>query len=336
MRSPSKENCDAANSKSRPREASRVDTWIVFAKPVLTDESNRSERALNSVATLAPTIAFALVVVFGWGHWLNATDAIVFLILWLVSGFGVTVGLHRLLTHRSFKTYRWLRYFWAWAGAMSLEGPLIQWVATHRKHHSFSDHDGDPHSPHGHGDGVSGAVKGLWHAHIGWLLNADAAAPAERYAPDLLDDAGMRFISDHYLLWVLLSLVIVPGALGLAIGGPAAILGAILWGGILRVFWLHHITYCINSICHRFGRSRFATDDGSRNVFWLAPFTFGESWHNNHHAFPTSALHGLSWAEQLGDFSGLLIRAMGRLGLAWDVVHPSDERQTAKLQTSHT
>jgi stearoyl-CoA desaturase (delta-9 desaturase) len=286
---------------------------------------------LNSVATLAPTIAFALVVGLGWGHWLNADDAIVFFILWAVSGFGVTIGLHRLLTHRSFKTYRWLRYLWAWAGAMSLEGPLIQWVATHRKHHNFSDHDGDPHSPHGHGEGFVGALKGLWHAHIGWLLNLDDAAPAERYAPDLLEDPGMRFISDHYLLWVLLSLAVVPGLLGLAIGGVGAIPGAILWGGIMRVFWLHHVTYSINSVCHFYGRSRFATKDGSRNVFWLAPFTFGESWHNNHHAFPTSAFHGLRWYEF--DPSAIIIKGMRLTHLAWDVISPTSQRQLAKLQT---
>jgi stearoyl-CoA desaturase (delta-9 desaturase) len=300
----------------------------MLAKPALTPASNRTERALNSLATLAPTIAFVVVAVVGWGHWLDLDDAIVFLSLWTLSGFGVTIGLHRLLTHRSFKTYKWLRYFWAWAGAMSLEGPLIQWVATHRKHHSFSDEEGDPHSPHGHGEGLGGAIQGLWHAHIGWLLSADVAAAPTQYAPDLMQDRGMRFISDNYLLWVVLSLVVVPGAFGFALGGTGAIGGAILWGGIMRVFWLHHTTYCINSLCHYYGRSPYATEDGSRNLMWLSLFTFGESWHNNHHAFPTSAFHGLRWYEL--DLSALIIKVMRRTHLAWDVIVPPSARLVAK------
>ena len=290
---------------------------------------DRTEKVVNSIGVFAPSVAFIITVILAWGTWLTLDDAIVFLILYFMTGFGVTIGLHRLLTHRAFKTYPVLRYFWAVLGALSLEGPIIGWVANHRKHHSFSDLEGDPHSPHHHGTGVSGAIKGLWHAHIGWLVADFKGASQERYTPDLIKDKGMVFISKHYLAWVIMSLLILPALLGLIIGGPSAILGAVLWGGIIRVFWLHHTTYSINSICHFFGRRKYETTDESRNVFWLAPFTFGESWHHNHHAFPTSAFHGLRWYEF--DMSGLIIRGMRRLHLVWNVIEPSEERKLSKL-----
>jgi len=287
------------------------------------------DRAVTGLITLAPPL---LVAVAGWQLWnreLRWRDLVVFLIMYVPIGLGVTVGFHRLLTHRSFKTSRAVRGLLGVLGTMAIEGPVISWVADHRKHHAYSDRVGDPHSPHvDHGGGWRGALRGLAHAHVGWLFNHSQRASRERFAPDLLADPVIRFIDATFVLWSLLGLAI-PFALGVAIGGStAAGLEAMLWGGAVRVFFLHHVTYSINSLCHFFGGRRFDTGDHSRNLRWLAPFSLGEAWHNNHHAFPTSAIHGLRRGEL--DLSGAVIAALERAGLAWDVQRISPERQAAK------
>jgi stearoyl-CoA desaturase (delta-9 desaturase) len=236
--------------------------------------------------------------------------------MYLVTGFGITVGFHRLLTHRSFATQPPVAYALAAAGSMALQGSLIDWVADHRKHHAHSDRPGDPHSPH-LDDGV---LRSLWHAHVGWLFKNQGRAEHARYARDLLEDRGMLLIDRAFAVWVVLSF-----AIPFAIGGVPGL----LWGGLVRVFAFHHATFAINSVCHFFGSRRFAVDDHSGNVGWLAPFSLGESWHHNHHAFPRSAAHGLRWWEI--DLSGLLIRGMKRLGLARNVVLISPDRQRQKL-----
>jgi stearoyl-CoA desaturase (delta-9 desaturase) len=206
---------------------------------------------------------------------------------------------------------------------------VISWVADHRKHHTFSDEVGDPHSPHiGHGGGLAGSLRGLIHAHVGWLFIHTERGSRVRFAPDLLKDPVVRFIDRTFALWAVIGLAI-PFAIGYALGGTlVAGLTGLLWGGAVRMFLVHHVTYSINSVCHVFGRRRFATEDESRNVFWLALPTMGEAWHNNHHAFPTSAIHGLrSWEI---DPSALVIATLERLGLAWDVVRVSPERQERK------
>jgi stearoyl-CoA desaturase (delta-9 desaturase) len=213
---------------------------------------------------------------------------------------------------------------------MAVEGSVITWVADHRKHHAFADVEGDPHSPHLAGPGFWGAAKGLWHAHIGWLFETVGTADRQRFAPDLVKDRALRVIDRLFPLWITLSFLI-PFALGWLIGGGlTAALSALLWGGLVRVFLLHHVTWSINSVCHFFGRKRFDIKDESRNVFWLAPLSMGEAWHHNHHAFPTSAFHGLRWWERLTDPTGVLIWALERLGLVWNVVRISPERQQAK------
>jgi stearoyl-CoA desaturase (Delta-9 desaturase) len=214
-------------------------------------------------------------------------------------------------------------------GSAAIEGPVISWVADHRKHHAFSDQEGDPHSPHvGHGGGWRGAIKGLAHAHMGWLFIHTARGAHERYARDLIQDPVVSFVNRTFLVWAL-------GGLGLAfwlgwaIGGTFyAALTGLLWGGGVRMLVVHHVTYSINSLCHFFGRRRFPTDDESRNLLWLAPLTFGESWHNNHHAFPTSAMHGMRRWEI--DPSAAVILVLEKLGLVWDVVRIEPERQASK------
>jgi stearoyl-CoA desaturase (delta-9 desaturase) len=238
---------------------------------------------------------------------------------------GITVGFHRLLTHRAFKTYPAVRYTLAVLGTLAVEGSVIKWVTDHRKHHDFADEDGDPHSPHEEG---LGALKGLWHAHAGWLFTTVGMADRRRYGADLLKDRGMRVIDKLEKPLIAASLV-VPFLIGIAVKGTlTGGLLTLVWAGLVRIALLHHATFSINSICHFFGRRRFATEDKSTNVGWLSVATFGESWHNNHHAFPTSAFHGLRGREF--DIGGHFIRALERLGLAWDVVRVSPERQRAK------
>jgi stearoyl-CoA desaturase (delta-9 desaturase) len=285
---------------------------------------------VNIAAVVVPFLAVALAVPLLWGDWIGPSDVIVFAIMYVLSGFGVTVGFHRMLTHRAFATHPATRYVFAILGSLSVQGPVIDWVADHRKHHAHTDEEGDPHSPHvGHGAGVVGALRGLWHAHAGWLWRTHGQARAHQYARELIEDRGMRHINRRFPLIVLASLAL-PALLGFALTGTLhGALTALVWGGFARIFLQHHITWSVNSVCHFFGRRRFDVDDHSTNVFWLALPSLGESWHHNHHAFPRSAAHGLRWWEL--DPSAALIALMRRLGLAWDVVRIAPERQTQKL-----
>jgi stearoyl-CoA desaturase (Delta-9 desaturase) len=293
-------------------------------------EHEALHRTITGLVTGLPALALGLAVWQAWDGLLRPSDLAVFAIVYVLTGLGVTVGFHRLLTHRSFKAGTAVRGTLAVLGSAAIEGPAISWVADHRKHHAFSDRLGDPHSPHvDHGVGLSGALRGLLHAHMGWLFRHDQRGARDRYAPDLLADPVMRFVDRWFPLWAIGGLAVAFG-LGFAIGGSlAAGLTGLLWGGGVRLFLLHHVTYSINSICHVFGRRRFATADESRNVFWLSLLSFGESWHNNHHAFPTSARHGLRRWEI--DPAGLTISGLAACGLAWDVVSISPERQARKL-----
>ncbi len=287
------------------------------------------DRLITGLITVVPPLLLLLAAVRLWNEQLHWRDLGIFLVLYTLTGLGVTVGLHRLLTHRSFKTRPWVRGVFAVLGTMSVEGPVISWVADHRKHHAYSDRFGDPHSPHvDNGGGWRGALRGLGHAHVGWLFDHTQRGSRERFAPDLLADPVVSFVDRTFVFWSLLGLAI-PFGLGLAIGGTVqAGLDALLWGGAVRILLLHHVTYSINSLCHFFGRRSYATGDHSHNLGWLAPLSFGEAWHNNHHAFPTSAFHGME-RRQL-DLSGLLISAMERVGLAWDVQRIPPERRAAK------
>jgi stearoyl-CoA desaturase (delta-9 desaturase) len=288
------------------------------------------DRAITGLITVVPPL---LLVLAGWQMWnreLRWRDIAIFLIMYIPTGLGVTVGFHRLLTHRSFKTSPFLRGVLAVLGTMAVEGPVISWVADHRKHHAYSDRLGDPHSPHvEHGGGWRGALRGLAHAHVGWLFDHTQRGSRERFAPDLLADPVVSFVDKTFVFWALLGFAI-PFGLGVLLGGTVdAGLEGLLWGGAVRMLVLHHVTYSINSLCHFFGRRRFATEDHSRNLMWLAPFSLGEAWHNNHHAFPTSAFHGMGRREL--DISGLVISALERAGLVWDVQRVAPSRQAAKV-----
>jgi stearoyl-CoA desaturase (delta-9 desaturase) len=291
------------------------------------------ERAEQIVRTLAFAIPPAALIVGGWLAWggaLHWQDLLVLAITYALTGLGITVGFHRLFTHRSFETARPLRALLAVFGSMAVEGSVIDWVATHRKHHNYSDQPGDPHSPHlDEAPGWRGVLRGLGHAHVGWMFRGKDRANPARYARDLLADRDLRWISRTFPLWVLIGLL-VPFGLGVALTGTlVGGLTGMLWGGAVRVFLLHHVTFSINSLCHCFGQRPFTTGDQSRNLAWLAPLAFGEAWHNNHHAFPTSARHGLKpWQVDPGAW---LISGLERCHLAWDVVRISPARQQAKL-----
>jgi stearoyl-CoA desaturase (Delta-9 desaturase) len=289
------------------------------------------EKYANLGAVLVPFLAFLGAVVLLWNSWVGWTDLAIFAFMYVVTGLGVTVGYHRLFTHRAFDAVAPVRYSLAVLGSMAVQGPLIDWVADHRKHHAFADDEGDPHSPHGHGSGLRGALKGLYYAHMGWLSVTQGQAQKRRFAADLLEDRGIRRISRAFP-WILGAGLLIPAALGYALTGTwKGALTGYLWGGLVRIFFVHHVTWSINSVCHFFGRRRFQTDDHSTNVFWLAIPSFGESWHHNHHAFPRSAKHGLRWYEI--DISGLFILGLQKLGLASNVVTISAERQADRQQT---
>jgi stearoyl-CoA desaturase (delta-9 desaturase) len=285
------------------------------------------QRYANLGAVVVPFLALLLAIVLLWNRAVGAVELSVMAFMYIITGLGVTVGYHRMLTHKAFQSSKPVEYLWAILGSMAVQGPAIAWVADHRKHHAHTDEEGDPHSPHvGQGSGL----KGLWFAHVGWLTKTQGSAEFRKYAPDLCEDKGMRWISRNFLAFVGLSLLI-PFALGFVLHGFSLTGGlwVLLWAGFVRMFFLHHATWSINSVCHFFGRRRFDVEDRSTNVAWLAIPTFGESWHHNHHAFPRSARQGLGRWEI--DISAMVIWTMERLGLVTNVVRIAPERQAAKL-----
>jgi stearoyl-CoA desaturase (Delta-9 desaturase) len=281
------------------------------------------------LALLLPFGGFVVAVVLLWERLVGPADLVLFGLMYLLAGLGVTVGYHRLLTHRSFCTRGWVAYVLAALGSLAAFGPVIDWVADHRLHHAHTDRAGDPHSPHVPG---AGPLRGLWHAHAGWLFGSKGSADHARYAPDLLDDPGIRLVNRAFPGLVVLS-VVIPALGGWALSGTlrgAATAGAC--AGLARIFLFHHAILSVNSIGHAYGHRRFDVEDRSTNVAWLALVSLGESWHHNHHAFPRSARHGLRWFEL--DLSGLVIEGMARAGLAWNVVRIPRERQAARLPRS--
>ncbi|HEY0317922.1 MAG TPA: fatty acid desaturase [Solirubrobacterales bacterium] len=294
-------------------------------------EMTRVEKGANLGAVVVPFAATLTAIVLFWNSLVSPADLVIAAVMYLLTAVGITVGFHRLLTHRSFQTSKPLEYTFAILGTMAVQGPVISWVADHRKHHAHTDEEGDPHSPHvGHDGGVRGVFAGLWHAHSGWLMSTQGRADWKRYAPDLYEDPGMRTISRRFVALIVLSLAI-PALAGYIVSGTlVGALTGLLWGGLVRIFFVHHVTWSVNSICHFLGTRRFETDDHSTNVFWLALPSLGESWHHNHHAFPRSAVHGLKRWEP--DPSAFIITALEKLGLARNVVRISPERQAERAR----
>ena len=295
----------------------------------LSDKEIAFQRRAVLVVTGLPTLGLVAGVVFAATRGgIAFSDVVAFLVMTIITGLGITIGYHRMLTHQSFKTSPWVRGAFMIAGSMALEGPPIEWVADHRRHHAHSDHEGDPHSPHfGRGDGFWPKLGGVWHAHVGWMFKQERSV-ARRWAPDLLADPLVRRIDRLFLVWAFLTLAL-PAAIGFAVGGTAmSALTGLLWGGLVRLAYIHHVTWSINSICHFFGKRTYRTTDHSTNNWLLSIVSFGESWHNNHHAFPTSAVHGLDRGQV--DISGALIRLMERVGLVRDVRRPTEAARARK------
>ncbi len=239
---------------------------------------------------------------------------------YLLSALGITVGFHRLFTHRSFETSRAVEFILGVLGSMAAQGPLFKWVAVHRCHHQHSDEQDDPHSPHTHDRGVLGVLRGVWHAHIGWLFEPDPQ-DLDQYVKDLRRSGLLRFVSTLFPLWVAAGLLI-PAILGGILTKSWAGVGwGFVWGGLARIFLVHHVTWCVNSVCHLWGRRPYLSHDESRDNFVIGVLALGEGWHNTHHAFPTSARHGLRWWQI--DVSYWIIRLLALLHLAWNVKLPS-------------
>ena len=280
--------------------------------PATAPRENRVSRTLkwvNFLAVVVPFLGFGAAVVWFWGWGLDWPTVAIFAVMYAGTGVGVTVGYHRLFTHRAFETTRPIRATLGILGSMAVEGPILYWVAVHRRHHQHADDDEDPHSPHHHGGGVGGTLRGLWHAHAGWLFTEHAPG-LSRYVGDLRKDPVASRVSALFPLWVLLGLLLPTLAGGLiSMSWTGALLG-FLWGGLARIFLVHHVTWSINSVCHVWGYQSFHVGDESRNNAVMGVLGLGEGWHNNHHAFPTSARHGLRWWEL--DISYLIIRALRR------------------------
>jgi stearoyl-CoA desaturase (delta-9 desaturase) len=294
------------------------------AEPTLGTVRARTSRAsqiVTLVAVVVPAGGVLSAAGLLWGVAFRPLDLVLALVLYVLTGLGITVGYHRCFTHRSFEPAPAVKVALAVLGSMTLQGPVTQWATDHRKHHARSDREGDPHSPHLSGEGLVGTVRGLWHAHVGWMFSTKGMERGLAWGRDLYEDRTLRVVDRLYLLWVLLSLA-VPFLVGLALTGSVArAVEALVWAGLVRIFAFEHSTFAVNSICHTFGRRAWDARDESRNNWVVAALTFGEGWHNNHHAFPRSARHGLR-ATQL-DVSWLVIRGLERLGLARDVRLPT-------------
>ena len=333
---------DLATSPTTPASAGSIGgtartttrTQARPARPDLDDESTSTfQRVLVGVFVAIPLVALIAAIPLLWGWGLNWHDVVIALVFYWVSGLGITVGFHRYFTHGSFKAKTGLRVALAIAGSLAIEGPVITWVSDHRRHHKYSDKEGDPHSPWRYGDDWKALSKGLVYAHIGWLFDPNKTSQ-EKFSPDLLADHRIKSVDSWFPGLVAVTLLLpalIGGLWGLSWRGAVT---AFFWATLVRVALLHHVTWSINSICHTFGSEEFEVRDKSRNVSWLAIASFGESWHNLHHADPTCARHG-ALKGQL-DPSARVIWALEKLGWAYDVRWPDEERLSAKRPAAAT
>ncbi|UJW36675.1 acyl-CoA desaturase [Saccharothrix sp. AJ9571] len=295
---------------------------------MLDGEQSGTENFLVKLFAVVPLLALAAAVPLAWGWGLGWTDLGLALGFYLLTGLGVTIGFHRYFTHGAFKANRGLRIALAVAGSMAMQGPVIGWVADHRRHHAYADREGDPHSPWRYGTSAGALAKGFWHAHMGWLFDREKTN-AKRFAPDLLDDADLARIDRLFPVLTVLTLL-TPALLGglLTLSWTGA-LTAFFWAGLVRVAVLHHVTWSVNSLCHMIGDRPFAARDKSANFWPLALASMGESWHNSHHADPTGARHGVRRGQL--DISARVIWVFEKLGWATDVRWPRPERLARKL-----
>jgi stearoyl-CoA desaturase (Delta-9 desaturase) len=270
---------------------------------------------------VVPPLGIAAAAGLLWDVAFRWVDVVLLVAFYVVCAFGTTIGFHRYFTHKGFEARAPVKALLAILGCMTMQGPVTQWVTDHRKHHALSDQPGDPHSPHvGHGEGAWGALRGFVHAHVGWMFSNLGMEQGREYGRDLYEDRLVRAIDRMYLLWVVLTLGI-PFAIAYAVGGTwEAGVEGLVWGGLIRIAAYQHATFSVNSICHMFGRQEYRSRDEARNNWLVAVLVFGEGWHNNHHAFPVSARHGLTRRQV--DVSWLVIRALERLRLVWNVKVP--------------
>ncbi|GGO08341.1 acyl-CoA desaturase [Microbispora bryophytorum] len=313
-----------SSARSRPMPVSRAG-----AVPLTEGRKPTAAVAALWVFVLVPFAALAAAIPVAWEWGLSWTDVAIAATAYVLTGLGVTVGFHRYLTHGAFKARRWLRIGLAVAGTLAVQGSVIGWVADHRRHHAFADHDGDPHSPWRYGCSVRGLAKGLLFAHVGWMLGRDRTNP-EHFAKDLLNDGDIRRVDRLFGPLVAASLLLPPVIGLLATGTWRGAVTAFFWGSLVRIALLHHVTWSINSICHVFGERPLKTRAGDRAAnFWpLAIVSFGESWHNGHHADPTCARHGVLPGQI--DISARLIRLLERFGWVRDVRWPTPARLAAR------
>ena len=296
---------------------------------VRTKAAARAEQVILLALIIVPLLAIVAAVPVAWGWGLGWHDIVIALVMYAISGHGVTVGFHRYFTHGAFKAKKAVRIAMAIAGSLAIEGPVIRWVADHRRHHAYSDREGDPHSPWKYGEDLRSLIKGLWHAHIGWMFDIEQTNHA-RYAPDLLADSAIVKVSKAFP-WLSAVSLLTPPLVGYLWSGFAwqGALTAFFWASLVRVALLHHVTWSINSICHAVGKRPFTSRDKAGNVWWLAIPSMAESWHNLHPADPTAARHGVLRGQR--DSTGRVIWTMEKLGLAYDVRWPSPERIQAKI-----
>ncbi|SDJ67334.1 stearoyl-CoA desaturase (delta-9 desaturase) [Actinopolyspora mzabensis] len=306
---------ESAAAEQPPRRAA--------PKPLTAGDRPRIAQALVYVFVIVPLLALVAAVPFAWGWGLGAVDISLAIFFYALSGLGVTVGFHRLFTHRSFKTNRAVQVLLAISGMSAVQGPVINWVADHRRHHAYSDREGDPHSPWRFGSSAAALAKGFWHAHMGWLFERDVTN-VDRFAPDLLKDRVLERINRLFPLWTVASFVLPAVLGGLITWSWWGALTAFFWAGLVRVSVLHHITWSVNSICHMIGERPFKSRDKAANFWPLALISFGESWHNSHHADPTCARHGVLKGQL--DISARLIWMLEKLGWAWKVRWPNEQR----------
>lgn len=296
--------------------------------------SLRAPMIVQTVTLLAIVIPLLGVIVapfFLWGWGFSWTDLGLLVGMYVLTALGITVGFHRLFVHRSFETYMGVGFILAVLGSMAVQGPLMQWVGQHRRHHQYSDTPEDPHTPHHHGADLLGVVRGFWHAHIGWMFCADPS-DLDRYVKDIAASRVLRWTSRLFSLWVALGLIL-PGVLGGVITlSWRGVWTGLIWGGLVRLFLVHHVTWSVNSACHLWGAQPYKSDDMSRNNIVFGILALGEGWHNAHHAFPSSARHGLKWWQI--DISYWVICILALFRLAWNIKLPSKEAQAKQRATS--